>query len=173
MVLFNRKEIPITEDQKMQIDQAIKDGKDGMFLNNKPLNFKMIAHFEEEAEGMPQMIAPKKTIKSVTANWCKKIISKKDWNDFYSKVGSYCWLSANGNDVFIGLFIPAINGDLTLPSDCYALTDSELLQIQRYRESNNIFPQPFAKKVSEEVEEETNNAFDNLRERLNFRITKS
>ncbi len=146
IVLFNKQEIEITEEQKIQIDEAILDGKEGAMINGNILNFKLIAHFDEVAQEATQEIIPKKIVKNVTAVWFKKLISNKEWDSFYS-YGCYCLLSKVGGEVMIGGLMPAINGDLTLPSDCYEPTDSELLQIQRFRESRNIYPRPFYKEL--------------------------
>lgn len=84
-----------------------------------------------------------KTLKSkgVPVVWAKKKISTKDWNNFYSQSIGYCFLEKDSKGVWIG-FLTANE----VPFGAYLIErESELLQIQRCFEIQNIYPRPYAK----------------------------
>lgn len=69
-------------------------------------------------------------------NWVKKLVSGKEWDNYYSKIPGYCFLFQDKNNIWVGF------GIIEKCFDCMDLTDDELRQIQEYREANNIYPQP-------------------------------
>ena len=61
--------------------------------------------------------------------WIKAKISSKLWNNYYSKITGYTFLSDDGNGIWIGFT------GVILPDGCLEITNvDELLKIQRHRE---------------------------------------
>ncbi|MFA6925193.1 MAG: hypothetical protein WC223_13190 [Bacteroidales bacterium] len=73
-------------------------------------------------------------------NWYSKFVPLKLWNDFYSLTGGYSFLEENKQtkEVRIG-FLAVIQ-----PEACLEISDiDDLMKIQKHREANNHYPQPF------------------------------
>ena len=88
---------------------------------------------------------------SVPIKWVKKLITQRDWNDFYKFNISYCNLgkeggiedqegNVRGGKIKIGFCI-AQNFSI---KDCELLTDKEMRIVDLYRRSLNIGPTPLA-----------------------------
>ena len=79
---------------------------------------------------------------SVESFWVKKLISQREWSNWYSHHNEYCKLEIEGvgigKKISIGFLVANI-----IPQDCEPLTDEELRQIDNYRRAHNIYPTPF------------------------------
>jgi len=80
----------------------------------------------------------------IKSYWVKKYISNRDWNDYYSRTSSYCYLGEEGvgknKRVKIGFLVAE-----RIPIGCEECDDKEILQIDDYRRANNIRPFPCEK----------------------------
>lgn len=75
-------------------------------------------------------------LKNKKTYWVKKTISKKAWNEIYSKDNSYCLLNKKGDDVEVGFCCAILDGYVS------HLDNNEIRQVGGYRKANNIYPQP-------------------------------
>lgn len=71
-------------------------------------------------------------------------VSESQWDSFYSK-GSYCNMGKTEKGVKVGTAIVAKNFEPRTAPFPREMTDDELLDYQRWAESANQYPQPYAK----------------------------
>ena len=76
--------------------------------------------------------------------WVKQLVRTKEWNEHYSQVPGYCYLDKGDRGVWMGFM--TID---KVPFNCKPLNEAEKIKMQEYRESNNIFPQPFEEQENE------------------------
>ena len=88
--------------------------------------------------------------------WIKQEVSKKEWENYYSKVSNYC-LIGYGNPYEVGFF------NTYLPDNCQKCDDMEIVQIDRYRRQANIRPFPIE---DEEEQQPTFNDEEKRKETL-------
>lgn len=88
--------------------------------------------------------------------WLKKEIGKKEWENYYSKISSYC-LITYGNIYEVGFF------NTFLPEGCQECSELEQVQIDKYRKNANIRPFPIEEEQQETFEDEQERR-DNLEE---------
>lgn len=81
--------------------------------------------------------------------WIKKTIKVKEFDEYYQHNNSYCVLRKSKDGIVIGFMVanPCVNGVLKFkagryPESCAPLTDDEVLQVDAYRRSFNIYPFP-------------------------------
>lgn len=77
--------------------------------------------------------------------WVKMKVKTTTWNNYYSQLFPYCYLGKANSGVEIGFLV--VN---KIPLNCRELNDAEILQVQDYRKSNNIFPLPLEEKTNEQ-----------------------
>ena len=90
---------------------------------------------------------------SVKCYWVKKLISSRDWNNWYSLQGTYCKLGSEGvgrgKQVEIGFLVAK-----QIPYDCVELNDEELRQVDLFRRAKNIRPFPLEEVAIEKPKDE-------------------
>jgi hypothetical protein len=79
------------------------------------------------------------------ARWVKKLVSKTRWNNWYSKIETYCFLREEFDKVWIGFLVAD-----EIPDTYKPLTDMESLQVDNYRRAKNIRPFPCGEVESSE-----------------------
>jgi len=82
---------------------------------------------------------------SITYQWVKQLIPKKEWNNFYSGNNSYCLLETINGDPVVGFLI--VHPD----NRCKPCTDEDLRKIDIYRRANHIYPFPLEEVKKDEV----------------------
>jgi hypothetical protein len=88
--------------------------------------------------------------------WVKKKVSKKEWENYYSKIPSYCFLDKNNDGVSVGFLVANF-----IPAGCLEIIDiEELRAIDTYRRNINI--RPFV--LEEEKQMSLDNSKDNTEE---------
>jgi len=80
-------------------------------------------------------------------NWITKNITKKEWDEAYSKNSSYVLLGRTGNVGETGrirgrIKIGFMSARDPVPEDCQLATKEELEKIKVWYENNNIYPRP-------------------------------
>lgn len=69
------------------------------------------------------------------AVFVKKKVTASEWNNYYSQVGSYCYLGRADRGVWIGFMVAN-----KVPIDCEKLNPAEVLQMKEYyQQINNPF----------------------------------
>jgi len=69
--------------------------------------------------------------------WVRKMVSSTDWKRYYSQISAYCYLRKEKEGVAVGFCVAN-----EIPRDCESCTDDEILQIDAYRRTYNIYPRP-------------------------------
>ena len=80
------------------------------------------------------------------ATFVKKEFPKKDWDNHYSKIGTYKYLSRNpiGDGIIAMFSMPTEDG--IVPLGYTSLNEDELRFYDDHCKSNNIYPRPFEDK---------------------------
>jgi len=100
--------------------------------------------------------------------WVKKILSPKDWEQFYKDNPSYCFLTKS-IDGILAAFVIADNGEEHF--GCEELTMDELRRVDNYRKRIGHFTRPFTDQetLQDKIRQaELNKTIDKTRNDLEF-----
>jgi len=82
--------------------------------------------------------------------WVKKLISVKEWNNYYKHNNSYCLMNVASKTpdgrvktVWIG-FLVVTNKIGVIPDNVVELKDDEILTLNEYRKSAKVYPLPLS-----------------------------
>jgi len=84
--------------------------------------------------------------------WVKKIISAKDWNNYYKHNNSYCFLNVvekteagKPKTISIGFMVLSDKPNAVKDNNLKLVSDDEAILINEYRKSMNVYPLPLTK----------------------------
>jgi hypothetical protein len=104
--------------------------------NMKKTTFQEIKNDPAFQRGVQKYKDGKVRMPSITPMWVKKLVGKRDWNSYYSKVGTYCFLGEKDEKIMIGFCI----GSEKLPVGLEPLTLEEERRVDEYRRACSIRP---------------------------------
>lgn len=111
-------------------------------------------------------------------SWVKKLISQSQWDNWNSKIETYCFLGKQDGGVWIGFLTsdpsPALNSNTKsdpnyVPEGCFKMIAEDLFQVDSYRRARNIRPFPLGEireKKTEKAKQSTLDKLDQMKKHL-------